>query len=111
MPHVVEIEEEKQPFLSESNGDLNALSAENGNDKFHNLNHLHHLNSINHHDKDCDTKGSNSLNNYSSSPSKSDQSARDARSQYIMKVATAVFYAVASFLITVVNKIVLTSYK
>lgn len=112
MPHVVDIDEEKQPFLSSEsiNDDLNNSSAAE------NFNHLHHhhnnqLNSqfnhhsvvIHQHDRSDDNKDSFS--------SKAEQNAREARAQYIMKVVAALFYAVASFLITVVNKIVLTSYK
>ncbi len=119
MPHVGDLEEEKQPFLEDMNGvnnDLNNLSG-NSNSNSHNHGFLHnnlsHLSiAISHHDKDCDTASNgNNFPSSSSSSSKSEQNAREARAIYVMKILTALFYAVASFLITVVNKIVLTSYK
>lgn len=121
MPHVVDLDEEKQPFLSDSDGvtgDLNNLTGNgnigNGHGHSHLSNYLqnnlnHHTLSINHHDKSCDSNANGSYTG--SSSSNSSKLERDARSAYIMKIVTALFYAVASFLITVVNKIVLTSYK
>ncbi|ODM92440.1 UDP-sugar transporter UST74c [Orchesella cincta] len=106
MPHVVDIEE-KQPFLPDDSDDLNNLSGSGGSSGSTLHHHHHHQNNhhvaIN-HDKNCD---SGSIN----FSSKAEQNAREARAQYMMKLVTAIFYAVASFLITVVNKIVLTSYK
>jgi len=92
MPHVVNLEE-KEPFISNDD----------------------HLNS---HDGDTisDNFGKHASVDVSATAQKYGRSevhlqVQSHRSPYMMKISSAVFYAVASFLITVVNKVVLTSYK
>lgn len=108
MPHVIDVDE-KEPFLQEQNGEQ----------KLEDLYPSHnHLNSS----KSCygngDVNGGVVSGDIGTGGefirAKADHvTARNAsaRSVYMMRVLSAVFYAVASFLITVINKVVLTSYR
>jgi len=115
MPHVVDVEE-KQPFLEEDDDDVTNDSKKQYHHHHLHLNnksHPNHLVNISSYSNgEINGSSSGSINGKSCSISLSEQSAaRTARSLYVMKLLSALFYAVASFLITVVNKVVLTSYK
>jgi hypothetical protein len=123
MPHVVDIEE-KQPFI-----DKHHNHHEDGNEETdqHVLNgssksqQQHHINVSCYGNGDISCNGSGGVGNGTSSGSGGSTSSttsslsleqiKTARSLYMMKLTSALFYAVSSFLITVVNKVVLTSYK
>lgn len=115
MPHATDAEE-KQPFL------VNLQDEED--ERSHNLqnpSHLnsksqqHHINIGSHGNGNGEVNGglvsSNTNGGGSGGSPSSIEQMRTARSLYVMKLLSALFYAVASFLITVVNKVVLTSYK
>jgi hypothetical protein len=113
MPHVIDVEE-KQPFLQQHNEEETEQFESQGHTKSQ-----HHVSIGCYGNGDANGNGgtgtgssSELISSNTSSRTKQEQlTARNAQSLYTMKLFSALFYAGASFLITVVNKVVLTSYK
>lgn len=110
--------EEKQPLFLENDGEEDAEHPIKPNSSPHghlnNKSQNHHVVGSSYGNGEANgglsipvTNGGSSSRSHSPSL----EQIRTARSLYMMKLLSAIFYAVASFLITVVNKVVLTSYK
>jgi hypothetical protein len=125
MPHVVDLDDEKQPFLDddfEDESDIRETHHSQLGSKSQ-LNNLHHdhinIGGFSNGELNGGLIISSSSNGSiskggsvgGSGGTKAELAAKAARSLHVMRLASALFYAVASFLITVVNKVVLTSYK
>jgi len=109
MPHAVDLDEEKQPFLEDDENEPHHHHSQLNLNKSQLSPHVN-ISGFSNGDLGSGHKSS-SKSSAGGGGSKAELAAKAAHSLYVMKLASALFYAVASFLITVVNKVVLTSFK